>query len=130
MKTGSAPTAMPNPLILVYGRDQRLLETRSWVLEQAGYRTVQAMTLAGAEGLAKMNAAEVAVLCHSLSAEESRGALASLRRLRPEVQRLVLTVNATAVSDGAQEAVLSAYEGPRQLLDEVARLVQRREARQ
>ena len=66
---------MLNPLVLVYGHDQRLLETRSWVLEQAGYRTAQAMTLAEAEALAKMNVVEVAVLCHSLSAEESQGAL-------------------------------------------------------
>ena len=123
-------TAMHNSLILGYGRDQRLLETRSWVLEQAGYRVVQAMTLAEVEALAEIDAVAVAMLCHSLSAEESQAALTSLRRLRPDIQRLVLTVNATAVSDGEQEAVLSAYEGPRRLLEEVARMAQRQEARQ
>ena len=121
---------MPDSIILVYGRDQRLLETRSWVLEQAGYRVVQAMTLAEAEALAEIDAVDVAVLCHSLSAEECQAALTSLRRLRPHIERLVLTVNATAVSDGEQEAVLSAYEGPRRLLEEVSRLAERQEARQ
>lgn len=108
--------------ILVYGRDQRLLETRSWVLERAGYRVVLATDLAEAERLAKAEALEVAVLCHSLTAEESRAALTAFRRLRPEMRRLVMTVGVTAVADGQQEAVLSAYDGPRRLLEAVERL--------
>lgn len=116
--------------ILVYGRDQRLLETRSWVLERAGYRVVLATHLPEAEALAKTETVEVAVLCHSLTAEESRAALLAFRRLRPETQRLVLTVGATAVTDGQQEAVVSAYDGPRRLLEMVARLVRGQEAPQ
>lgn len=116
--------------ILVYGRDQRLLETRSWVLERAGYRVVLAMELSEAEALVKTEPVEVAVLCHSLTTEESRAALAAVRRLRPNVRRLVLTVGATAVTDGEQDAVLSAYDGPRKLLEVVERLTREHDAPQ
>ena len=113
---------MPTSLILVYGRDQRLLETRSWVLEQAGYGVVSAMRWNKAETLASSEPLDLAVLCHSLSTEETQAALAALRQLRPKVQRLVLTVGTTAITDGQQEAVLSAYDGPRKLLEAVERL--------
>lgn len=113
--------------ILVYGRDQRLLETRSWVLERAGYRVVLALNLAEAEGLARTEPVEVAVLCHSLTANESRAAMVALRRLRPEVRGLVLTVGADVV-DGEQEAVMNIYGGPRKLLETVNQLARGQDA--
>lgn len=116
--------------ILVYGHDQRLLETRSWVLELAGYRVVQAKNLAEAEARARAEPLDAAVICHTLNAEECREALELLRRLRPETQRLVMTTNSTSVSDGQQEAVVSGYDGPVRLLQEVARLVRGRNTRQ
>ena len=118
------------PSILVLGRDQRLLETRSWVLEQAGYRVVQATELAEAEALTKAEPVTVAVLCHTLSVEECRAALEALPRLRPRIQRLVMTASATDVTDGEQEAVLSAYDGPRRLLETVGRLASEQDAPQ
>ncbi len=121
---------MPTSLILVYGRDARLLETRSWVLEQAGYGVVSAMWWNEAEALARSEPLDLAVLCHSLSAEETQAALVALRRLRPKMQRLVLTVGATAITDGQQEAVLSAYDGPRKLLEAVAQLTHGQDAPQ
>lgn len=118
------------PSILVYGRDQRLLETRSWVLEHAGYRVFQAADLQEAETRAEAEPLDVAVICHTLSAEECRAALRMLRRLRPEVQRLVMTASATAAQEGQQEAVLSAYEGPLGLLKTVGRLAGVQDAQQ
>lgn len=131
--TSGGPLAillMSTSPILVYGRDQRLLQTRSWVLEHAGYRVLQAADLREAEAQAKAEPLGVAVICHTLSAEECRAALRMLRRLRPEVQRLVMTASATTVSDGQQEAVLSAYDGPLGLLKTVGRLAGGQDARQ
>lgn len=121
---------MPMPSILNVGRDQRLLETRSWVLEHAGYRVVRATDLAEVEARLKAELLDVVVVCHTLSAEECRVALQLARRLRPAIQRLVMTASATAVSDGQQEAVLSAYDGPIALVRAVARVAQLGEARQ
>ena len=122
---------MSTSSILVYGRDQRLLETRSWVLERAGYRVVQATDLAGAEAHARAEPLGVAVICHTLSTEECRAALSSLRQLQPEARRLVMTAGTTAASDGQQqEAMLSSYDGPRGLLEAVGRLADGQDAPQ
>ncbi len=111
--------------ILVYGRDQRLLETRSWVLEQAGFHVQTAMALGEAEQVMGNEPVEVVVLCHTLSSSERVEALAAARRLRPGVQRMVMTADALTLPEDGQEETLSVYDGPRQLIRSVQQLAMR-----
>ena len=114
--------------ILVYGRDQRLLKTRSWVLEQAGFPVASVTGLADAEQVLQRHPVRVVVLCHTLSAEERLAALIASRRLRPGVQRMVMTADALTIPDEGQEETLSAYDGPRRLITAVQRMVDRHDA--
>ena len=115
-------STMASTLILVYGRDQRLLETRSWVLQQAGFTVTTVMRLEEAELIVAAKPVRVAVLCHTLSREERVLALLAMGRLRPGIKRMVMTADSLVVPDEGQEETLSAFEGPRQLILAVERL--------
>ena len=119
---------MPPTSILVYGRDQRLLETRSWVLEQAGFPVASVTGLADAEQALRRNPVGVIVLCHTLSAEERLAALGAAQRLRPGVQRMVMTADALVIPDEGQEETMSAYDGPRKLIVTVQQMMDRHDA--
>ena len=115
---------MASSSILVYGRDQRLLETRSLVLAQAGFRVSIVMGLEEAEAIVAAEPVRVMVLCHTLSPEERVRALVAAKRLRPAVKRMVMTADALTVPDEGQEETLSVYDGPHQLILSVRRLVE------
>ena len=76
--------------VLIYGHDRTLLDTRRWVLETAGFRV---FTVGKMENAAKIVADEqidLLLLCHTLTAEERRAALAAATALRPGTKRLVM----------------------------------------
>jgi len=74
--------------ILIYGHDPTLLDTRRWVLEAAGYKvvTVSKMTVA-TEAMASGGIA-LCVLCHTLTPEERRAALAVAAAQQPQLKTL------------------------------------------
>ena len=104
--------------ILIYGRDSQLLDTRCWVLEQADYRVRPVLNLEDAEQAARTEHISVLVLCHSLSTTDREAAIQLLRSIDPELRMLTLTAGKPAVG----EHTVSAFDGPRRLLEEVARL--------
>ena len=107
--------------ILVYGRDDRLLETRRWVLERAGLKVCTATELSAVEQVLATEPIVLFVLCHTLSPEESDASLLKAHALRPQMKNLVLTANTPLGSLGSREEVVSAFEGPRTLLAAVER---------
>ena len=111
------------PTILVYGRDHRLLETRGWVLEQAGYRVLTALTLAEVERIAASESIDLLLLCHSLSVEDSEKALIAVSATHPEMKRLLMTANTPLCPIGENDRVLSAFDGPKALAAAVYELV-------
>ncbi len=113
------------PSILVYGRDHRLLETRSWVLEQAGYRVLTALTLTEAERIAEIESVGLLLLCHSLSVEDYVNALTAVSTIHPEMKRLLMTANTPLCPLGPDDRVLSAFDGPGALVAAVQELVPR-----
>ncbi len=110
-------------LILVYGRDAQLTETRRWVLEGAGYKVITITELRGMDRLTPTRPVDLFILCHTLSEDECALALTKARELRPGVKVLVLTASSSVCPQGADEETLSAFTGPRALLSTVERLL-------
>ena len=105
-------------LILIYGRDAHLLDTRCWVLEQAGYRVMAVSSLSEAQQAAEVEDARVLVLCHSLSRADCQAAVEMAEAVAPQMKILTLTAGKAAYT----EPSMSAFEGPRRLIEEVGKL--------
>lgn len=76
--------------VLCYGHDTRLLETRGWVLAQAGFEVTNAFELHAVKEALANQPFDLLLLCHTLQPDESRAALdyLTLRALR--TKRLLL----------------------------------------
>ena len=105
-------------LILIYGRDAHLLDTRCWVLEQAGYRVLSVSDLSEAQQAAEVEEARVLILCHSLSRADCQAAVEMAEAVAPQMKVLTLTAGKAAYT----EPSLSAFDGPRRLIEEVGKL--------
>ena len=110
------------PSILIYGRDPNLLETRRWVLENAGYRVFIAHSLMEAEHISTTESINLLVLCHSLTVVDCQDALAAVDKIEPDMRRLLITANTPLCPHGHQDRVLSAFDGSRGLLAAVHEL--------
>jgi DNA-binding response OmpR family regulator len=106
---------MPAASILVYGHEARLLVTRRWVLEEAGFAVHATTDLREAMELVKPGPA-LLILCHTLSAGDRARVLSEARGLRPETKVLILTKHRLVEQEGDGVEILSAFIGPRVLL--------------
>ena len=111
------------PLVLIYGTDATLVQTRGWVLELAGCRVEQAGSVADVSALLSSRPIDLLLLCHSLNAEERRGALAIAHQQRPAARRLILCVDGAAGSRPDGDATLTAFIDTETLLSTVRELV-------
>jgi DNA-binding response OmpR family regulator len=109
--------------ILVYGSDELLLGTRTMVLENAGFQVFSAISSDGAESIMKSGEVALVVLCHSLSEQQCEAALDFAKRQRPALNTLVLTASGSPCSERTTGAVLSAFDGPRKLVETVQDLL-------
>ena len=85
----------PMSSILIYGRDKLLLQTRSWVLEQAGYQVHTTIEEADAARQLRSQPVGVFILCHTLTPDQCTDLLANAHAHRPEVKTLVLAPRAS-----------------------------------
>ena len=114
---------MPSPpVIVVYGHDQSLLDTRTWVLQGAGYQVSQASQLSELEQTAEERSVALVVMCHTLSGEEWAETRTSLDH-RPGIKRLLITANRPLSVQTKGELAISAFDGPRALLDMVGKIL-------
>ncbi len=114
---------MPSPpVIVVYGHDQSLLDTRTWVLQGAGYQVSQASHLSELEQTADERSVALVVMCHTLSGEEWDATRTSLDH-RPGIKRLLITANRPLSVQTLGEPAISAFDGPRALLDMVGKIL-------
>lgn len=110
------------PTILVYGREPGLLETRSWVLQVAGFRVASAGDLQEAQVIAEGRDFDLLLLCHTLSMDECRAALAWADTL-PHMKRMVLTATRVPPAELWDEQVLSQTVAARELIASIHRLL-------
>lgn len=105
-----------SPSILVYARDPSLLQTRSWLLERAGFEVYRAKELSEAEWIASNQPIDLLILCHSLHPEDCQSILQAVDNLRPEMKKLLVTAHTDVCTEGRAEPQLSAFAGPRALI--------------
>lgn len=85
------PTMADSASILLFGQDTRLVDTRRWVLEKAGFQLHTALSLTDLDWMAEQHQIDLFILCDSLSSELRLQALEVIRYRWPLSQRLVLT---------------------------------------
>jgi hypothetical protein len=110
-------------LILLYGHDETLLETRQWVLQSRGYRVVTTLHRAGIESIPQFPAVKLLLLCHSLTPLDRQAAIAVAASRWPEVQSVVLHAENTRTPTGILGQLLHTMDGPSGLVSLVERLV-------
>lgn len=117
-------TATTMPIsILIYGKDERLVETRQWMLESCGYRARIADRTVEVERMAEEGAVDLLLLCHSLSAEESGDVVAAVLGRHPAAKVLTLMSRPTVRADRIYGATMDVSDGPARLLECIAGLV-------
>ena len=114
---------LPPQSILLYGWDERLLETRRLVLERAGFQVWTVKSLADAEKLIAAHPPALLLLCHSLSVRDCEKALEMAHLLLPTMKCLVLTAGTPVCKLSEGDEVYSAFEGPGNLVAMIERLL-------
>ena len=90
--------------ILIYGHDPMLLDTRSCVLQTAGFQVFTVAELANAAKTMTHQPIDLLLLCHTLTAVERQAAISTARTAQPQIKQLVMITN-------AQEAGQEKIEG-------------------
>jgi hypothetical protein len=100
-----------------------LLGTRTMVLENAGFRVSSANNYADAEAIIMSGTVTLAVLCHSLTAEDREAILTLVSDRNVPLSALILTAGASIYSERSSTAILSTFDGPRKLVEAVHNLL-------
>ena len=109
--------------ILLYGRDARLVETRAWVLQKAGFRVLTALDPLHLQVRGMEEAIELFLLCDSLDQEARSHALALIHSNWPRAKRLVLAPVSLPAGIDPTEEVFQAIEGPGKLVIAIRSLI-------
>ena len=108
---------MPIPsLILLYGQDRRLVQTRQWVLESSGFRALTARSIDALEQVAAHEPIDLFLLCDSLPPQARTAALTLIESRWPSARRLVLAPIVFNDELPYDPEVFYAAEGPQKLL--------------
>jgi hypothetical protein len=94
------------------------------VLEKAGYTVFSAREAPEVERIMLSEQISLLVLCHTLSPKKCEAALEFAESRNPAIRSLVLTAGITPCSERAHDAVLSAFDGPRRLVETVQKLLE------
>lgn len=109
--------------IVICGRDAHLLETRKWVLQNLGYRVLTVQRLADLDRIPDNPPVALLVLCHTLSARESAGAVARASLRWPEIKKLALLRNSSKTPAQVLGRIREILDFPMGLMSTVTELV-------
>ena len=112
------------PIILIYGRDASLLDTRQWVLEHVGCEVLTSTELAKVSEILRSQDIDLLILCHSLSRAESKSALSVAHLFRPKLKNLIMTAEAASWPEFPQDTILTAFVDPQTLIATTTRLLE------
>ena len=108
--------------ILAFGRDTRLLQTRQWVLESAGFRVLAVRELGGVCELVVSQSFDLLLLCHSVTSAERHEAIAAAQSAQPNMRYLSMTKQTPLQAVRQRDATISCFEGPGALIAAINRL--------
>jgi len=115
---------LPTPAsVLVFGRDDQLVYTRSLILERAGFRVHTASSIPDLQQLLSEPAMDVMVLCHSLSHQDCDEALLLAHEHWPDIQTIALVTGSSDCGSTFTDSMMQASEGPARLIDTVRNLL-------
>jgi hypothetical protein len=109
--------------ILHLGYDELLLQTRSWVLEHAGFHVT---TLSDLEVLGQLDGVppvDLLLLCHTLSPDDCREAEIWLRLVRPTGKTLRLVENGLENLPETEHHTFRSLDGPTPLLESIQKVL-------
>jgi len=121
LNSGPAQTATKS--ILVYGKDEALLGTRTMVLENAGFRVLSTFDYTDVEAIFRSGDVALVVICHSVSREDCEAVLTLASDRNQTVNTLVLTTSTSQHTEKSPGAILHALDGPRKLVEIVQHLL-------
>jgi hypothetical protein len=105
-----------NGVVLIYGADHQLLETRRWLLERAGH-TVTTCSSLEPEDL--QEEVRVLIFCHTIVPVERLKLLETVRALRPELKIVTMSLERSGYGSATGEHFVGPFEGPERLLHTV-----------
>ena len=105
-----------HPAILIYGRDRILSLTRSWVLEQAGYRTRCAFEQSEAQNIVFDERPAAVVVCFSLTEDQRNAFLKAIAQISPGIRCLVFADGWSNRPRIGNVAYIDPFAGPVTLL--------------
>lgn len=109
--------------VLIIGHDDTLLHTRGLLIEHAGYRLSTALDVASLKESDCKDVA-VAILCHTLSPDEKRSAIQTIRSASPRA--MILHLRTLEIRDELPEhASNTVMDGPQELLSATHDLIRR-----
>lgn len=113
---------MPAPSVLLhFGHDGLLSETRALVLEEAGYEVVLAHSGKDALTVLRNRSVAVVLVCHSVPPDEAQAVLAEMKRLRPQVPIVVVHVGGlTQPERRYADGFVDGLRGPDHLLARIS----------
>ncbi len=104
--------------VLVVGRHGTLLQSRTAVLEAAGFRAVAAGALASAVQALATEPVDTVVMCHTLSQADRETLVQVVRERRPSVQVIRLFTLYPHPEDGV-DVMIDSHEGPGELIQAI-----------
>jgi DNA-binding response OmpR family regulator len=110
-------------VVLLFGEDDRLVETRGWVLEKAGFEVRTALTIIDLDRIATQEEIDLFLLCDSLHPEACIQCVALIRSRWPLTRRLIIEPVIISAELDPRESILSAMEGPRGLITAIHKLL-------
>jgi DNA-binding NtrC family response regulator len=103
--------------VLMVGQETILLETRSRILELAGYEVSPVLEISVAERALSCEPYDLSILCHTLRPEHRSSILTCARLRQPTIKTLILVDDQPVDFPlAANEAIFSVFNGPRALL--------------
>ena len=114
---------VPDAQIVIYGQDRTLLNTRAWVLQNAGLKAGTATDLDELESLSSTRPVELLILCHTLTPPQLSGAIAFSRSKRSDIRRLLLLSGPTTPITETTYPTVNPLSGPSAFIDSVRALL-------
>lgn len=106
--------------VLHLGYDSLLSEARAHVLENAGYRVLDASDVAAAQRFCRGMTVDLLIVCHSVPPEDAEAVIAETRKRRPHVPVLVVHVGGLTSPQRAQaNGFVDGLRGPEHLIARV-----------